>query len=834
MVGVREEPKAPGTTRVWRAPGFPGADDRPRVRAAGPPTVSGSGGGHLPMVLTMVVAVAIAVVVTLPAWGGRSIAGKDVMFQLVRADFGLSHLLFHGRLDGWFPRFFLGHQEFLVYGPGLTWTVGVVRVLTLGTLSTAGAMKVVSLASFAGFPLAVAFVARSYGLRRNAAGFAALLSLLVSTPYGLGLQGLFQSGLIAHQVGAIFWALALGSFLRIPREPAGALDRPGRGVVGRTRPHARHLARHARDRLRDEHRLPRARGHGSRGRACSASPVPPRSVPRSSGSGSSRSSRHRDLQGNFTTWVTPNLGTRLHDIIAGGVLFPPFVGIVVVAAWLWGWRGLRTGGPYALAVLVAPAAFLVTSHTLVALWPHNIVIAQLANRGLGFAGVLATFPLAQLLGDATARCIARVRNAELVTVVAVAGVAALVVLALSPWFGIPAADRRPQAPDPRRGACPRPRRARRRPVRVRQRPRRHQRRRPGRGSPPRCDPSRHMARPRVGPQPSRRRGHRVVGRETRHQGPRRGRCHVARALRGRARRARCHRLRRDARRYRSPTLGVTALPCRVARRADHDPRRDVTRPAAGARVAAVHRAAGGGAAHRRRARTPRDPLRRRRHDDCASRRRVVAEVARRGRRPRRHLAPQPEHRRPRRQRPHADAPGRRPHPAPRLPQRRVGPPRHRRQPGDPGGSLRRARCPHVEKGGLPGRRRVPAPSECDRRNGATSVPEGGAGYPGAERVRPARRSDERPGGRRRVPRRRASATSKTERTSVPEGGAGYPGAERVRPGRRGTDGQAPRPQLRDLGRRLRRRPRPEPRQTRWVSVAPACTSGCSRPAPGAR
>jgi hypothetical protein len=392
-----------------------------------------------------VVAVAIAVVVTLPAWGGRSIAGKDVMFQLVRADFGLSHLLFHGRLDGWFPRFFLGHQEFLVYGPGLTWTVGVVRVLTLGTLSTAGAMKVVSLASFAGFPLAVAFVARSYGLRRNAAGFAALLSLLVSTPYGLGLQGLFQSGLIAHQVGAIFWALALGSFLHIPRDRRArwiVLGAASLGALALTHDislgtlaivYATSIACLALRSRISWSGVQRVAGAAALGAALIGFWVIPFLA-------------HRDLQGNFTTWATPNLGTRLHDIIAGGVLFPPFVGIVVVAAWLWGWRGLRTGGPYALAVLVAPAAFLVTSHTLVALWPHNVVIAQLANRGLGFAGVLATFPLAQLLGDATARCIARARNAELVTVVAVAGVAALVVLALSPWFGIPAQidDPKPQ------------------------------------------------------------------------------------------------------------------------------------------------------------------------------------------------------------------------------------------------------------------------------------------------------------------------------------------------------------------------------------------------------
>ena len=107
--------------------------------------------------------------------------GEDVMAYLVRADFALPHLVAHGRLDGWFPRFYLGYQEFLFNGPGVAWAMGAARGMTLGALSNAGALKVVGVMSFAALPVAMAFLARSLGLGRLAAGIAAVLSLLVSS-----------------------------------------------------------------------------------------------------------------------------------------------------------------------------------------------------------------------------------------------------------------------------------------------------------------------------------------------------------------------------------------------------------------------------------------------------------------------------------------------------------------------------------------------------------------------------------------------------------------------------------------------------------------------------
>src|SRR5262247_1078220 len=83
------------------------------------------------------------------AWGVLPPHREDVMAYLVRADFALPQLVAHGRLDGWFPRFYLGYQEFLFNGPGVTWAMAAVRGVTFGVLSNAGALNVVGILSFA-------------------------------------------------------------------------------------------------------------------------------------------------------------------------------------------------------------------------------------------------------------------------------------------------------------------------------------------------------------------------------------------------------------------------------------------------------------------------------------------------------------------------------------------------------------------------------------------------------------------------------------------------------------------------------------------------------------
>src|ERR1700676_2994111 len=86
-----------------------------------------------------VAAVLLALRFTRGAWGPRSASGDDVMAHVVRTQWGINHLLVHGHLEGWMPSFALGYQEFLFFGPGCTWLLALLRLITFGFLSNEGA-----------------------------------------------------------------------------------------------------------------------------------------------------------------------------------------------------------------------------------------------------------------------------------------------------------------------------------------------------------------------------------------------------------------------------------------------------------------------------------------------------------------------------------------------------------------------------------------------------------------------------------------------------------------------------------------------------------------------
>jgi hypothetical protein len=346
--------------------------------------------GISPTVVGCAVAVVLALWSTAGAWGGRPPHGEDVMSYLVRADFALPHLVAHGRLDGWFPRFYLGYQEFLFNGPGVAWSMGVARGVTLGALSNTGALKVVGVVSFAALPTAMAFLARSLGLGRLAAGIAAVLSLLVSSQFGPGLQGLYAVGLVSHQLGAPLFCLALGALLRVPRDTRwrwvllAAVSLAALAIThlisvmilaavfpllafGLRR---EHLGRAA---------LTRFAVTGVLAAALAAWWLIPAVV-------------HRDLRGEVATWATPPFGDRIDAIVSGRILFRPYTVWIVVAGWVYGLVRVRRR-PFALVLVATPLVFLVLAHWAASRWPDNEIAMQLANRGLGYAGLLAILPL---------------------------------------------------------------------------------------------------------------------------------------------------------------------------------------------------------------------------------------------------------------------------------------------------------------------------------------------------------------------------------------------------------------------------------------------------------
>ncbi|HEV7866005.1 MAG TPA: hypothetical protein VGR20_25140, partial [Acidimicrobiia bacterium] len=402
---------------------FPDAELKPPRRS--------SAGGRAELA-GPVVGVLLGLVLVRHTVGGRPPAGEDVMAHLIRADFAVPHLIAHLRPDGWFPRLVLGQQEFLFNGPGLTWLVAALRAVTFGALSTTGALKVVAIAGIAALPPVVAFLARSYGLSRAAAGLAAVLSLLVSSPYGPGLQGTFVVGLVSHQVGSVLFCVALGAAVR-------SLDGGGRrwptlaafagggllithlisalilavfvGLTVLSRAAVGRLSRPGLGRLV-------AIAAGAAGLAAFWL------VPMVA---------HRDLRGVYTGWDTPALLTRLGEIATGGVLLPAGLAVLVLAGWLH--QLFRATGRPSVWVLV-PAAYLPLAYGLLHLFGPSELTLQLPNRGLGYVGLLAVFAVAAPVAGAAGRW----GRAGHVAALVLAGAA---VLAFAPGRGAPG-----QLPEP--------------------------------------------------------------------------------------------------------------------------------------------------------------------------------------------------------------------------------------------------------------------------------------------------------------------------------------------------------------------------------------------------
>ncbi|MGH9224541.1 MAG: hypothetical protein ACRD2W_12370 [Acidimicrobiales bacterium] len=428
----------------------------------------------------LIVALLLGLWMTAGAWGDRPPSGEDTLAHLARAQFALRELLPHGRIDGWHPGFIVGYQEFLFTGPGFTWAVGLVRVLSLGLLSVPGAFKVVFIGSLVVLPLAVAFFARSFGLSRRAAGIAGILTLAVNNPFGVGIQGLFNVGLVIHQFGAIFFFLTLGGVLRLLEQPrirwivlsgaAGAALLVSHGisvillapllgilllvhVVPTPSEELRKKRFEVLVRREVQAELRRLGAAPAEGTAEGEGAVEGPDVPEMPATPKARIDwrplimagllsaalaactllpfvAHRDLRGGFTGWGTPTFGDRVSQIRNGDIMFRPGVVWLVLAGLVYGLYRVYQGQRYALAMVSAPVIYLIVSHASLNLWPSSVVSNQLPNRGVGYVGILAMLPLAALVD--------RVVGARAAgSVVAVLVAAAVVVLPIGPIKDMP-------------------------------------------------------------------------------------------------------------------------------------------------------------------------------------------------------------------------------------------------------------------------------------------------------------------------------------------------------------------------------------------------------------
>jgi hypothetical protein len=375
----------------------------------------------------LLVAVVLALWLTAGLWGPEPPSGDDTMAHLVRAQFTVDELIPHAQLDGWQSRFGLGYQQFLFYGPGFTWAVLLLHWLSLGLLSVAGAFKVAAIASFVALPLSVAYLAGSFGLGRRAAELAAILVLCVSSPFGgVGLEGTFGIGLIPNQLGAAFTCLALGAMLRLVTDPG-----PRRMMVAGVLL-AVVFVTHAISAVIlavlltiilltflttegwQARIVPNLAGAFLLACGLAAFWLVPAFA-------------HNNLRGALTGWDNPPLADRLADLLAGKLLFHGLLVWLLLAGWLFAVQRFQQRQPWALALVVTPFAYLWVADLFLRWDPNNVVSMQLANRGLGFVGVLAVLPFAALLAHATTQLAERSHWRVVGETVAIVAAALLVV-----------------------------------------------------------------------------------------------------------------------------------------------------------------------------------------------------------------------------------------------------------------------------------------------------------------------------------------------------------------------------------------------------------------------
>ena len=341
----------------------------------------------------LVVPVVLAIWLTAPAWGGRPVGGDDVMGHLVRADFGLHHLILNLRLDGWFPRFMVGSQEFLLYGPAFGWLIAAIRLVTLGQLSDVGAMKVVSIGSTIAIGPAVAYLARSFGLERRAAILAAILAYAVDSPFGVGVTATFQIGLVPEQASAPLFCLAVGGCWRV-------LD-------GRT--DGRRVAVAAMVALVLMHPITVMETVVLLGipivwKLVSLTARPSAIIRLIGALGATAGLcaywllpyvAHWNLRGPVATWTTPSLHQRVHDILAGHILFAHGVGIMIIAAGIAVVILAIARRPAPVMLVVVPVLWLlIGDYSHRHNFPNADVGLLLENRGLGLAGLMTVLILA--------------------------------------------------------------------------------------------------------------------------------------------------------------------------------------------------------------------------------------------------------------------------------------------------------------------------------------------------------------------------------------------------------------------------------------------------------
>lgn len=151
--------------------------------------------------------------------GGGLPEGDDVPYHVAKNAFAFSQIFGRGHLDGWAPTFSMGSEQFLLYGPGSALVASALRLVTLGTVDHRTLVAWVAALGYVATAPAAFFLARGVRIGRVGASVVGVASLCVSVPFGTGLAGTFDLGLIPHQLAVPLVLVTLGALVRIVESP---------------------------------------------------------------------------------------------------------------------------------------------------------------------------------------------------------------------------------------------------------------------------------------------------------------------------------------------------------------------------------------------------------------------------------------------------------------------------------------------------------------------------------------------------------------------------------------------------------------------------------------
>ncbi len=145
--------------------------------------------------------------------------GDDMPYHVAKNRFAVDDIFGRARLDGWSPLFNLGAEQFLLYGPGAALIAMLFEVASFGMLRAETIVGLEASLAFVATAPAAYLLARSLRIGKAGAAAVAIVSLCVSVPFGPGLSGTFDLGLMPHQVATPFVLLALAGAVRLVDEP---------------------------------------------------------------------------------------------------------------------------------------------------------------------------------------------------------------------------------------------------------------------------------------------------------------------------------------------------------------------------------------------------------------------------------------------------------------------------------------------------------------------------------------------------------------------------------------------------------------------------------------